>query len=474
VSESKSLVKNTAIYALGGILPRLLSFISFPILTSYLTPADYGIVNYVNTLNTFLMVLGFLSVNTYYLVFFYRCKNHEEQKKLLGNLTSFILLFNLILLALLLIFGVYIYQLLDSEISFYPYIFLGLLIHFFNLFSVLPSALYRLLEKPLILTAVSVSKAVVTLILILVMVVYLNYTAIGVLYATLTVHFVYAFVFLYLSKDHITWNLNLKQIKKVLLFSLPLVPGSLAYYITTLSDRILIDRYLTLNDLGIYSTAATLALILNIFSYGSYKAFEPYIFKNWGKEGFIRTFDKIRNAFVYVLLIGVLGLSVFSKEFFQIMSSPQFHIAYWYVPFIIIGVYSASLSMLYGTIITAQSKTKINSLINTVGAVISITLNVILLPKFGLIVAALVSSFAMSVMLFISIRYANLAVGHIKPFLGMIWIGLAVYFMVYVVSFDDLLLSMAFKASLSLFVIVVLSFILSINPLVRIAGFLKK
>src|SRR5690606_15944741 len=124
---------------------------------------------------------------------------------------------------------------------------------------------------------------------------------------------------------------------------------------------------------------------------------------------------KIRNAFVYVLLIGVLGLSVFSKEFFQLMSSPSFHVAYWYVPLIIIGVYSASLSMLYGTIITAQSKTKVNSLINIVGALLSVTLNILLLPKFGLIVAALVSSFAMSVMLSISIRYANLAVGHLRP-----------------------------------------------------------
>jgi O-antigen/teichoic acid export membrane protein len=474
VAEGKSLVKNTAIYALGGIAPRLLSFISFPILTSYLTPADYGIVNYVNTLNTFLMVLGFLSVNTYYLVFYYRCESKEEQKKLLGNLTSFIILFNLFLLTLLSIFGVNIYQLLDSEISFYPYIFLGLLIHFFNLFSVLPSALYRLLEKPLLLTAVSVSKAVVTLLLVLVMVVYLKYTAIGVLYATLTVHFVYAFVFLYLSKDHIIWNLNLKQIRKVLIFSLPLVPGSLAYYITTLSDRILIDKYLTLNDLGIYSTAATLALILNIFSYGSYKAFEPYIFKNWGQDGFIQSFSKIRNAFVYVLLIGVLGLSVFSKEFFQLMSSPEFHMAYWYVPLIIIGVYSASLSMLYGTIITAQSKTKINSMINTVGAVISITLNILLLPKYGLVVAAMVSSFAMSVMLFISIRYANLAVGHLRPAMAAAWIGIAVYAMVYAVSFDDLLPSLAFKAGVSLVVVVVLSFILSINPLTGITGLLKK
>ena len=69
MSGSK-LTKNTAIYALGDIIPRLIGFISLPILTSYLSPSDYGIVNYVNTLSTFLMALGFLSINTYFLVLY--------------------------------------------------------------------------------------------------------------------------------------------------------------------------------------------------------------------------------------------------------------------------------------------------------------------------------------------------------------------------------------------------------------------
>ena len=43
-----NLIKNTTIYAIGDIVPRLLGFISFPILTNYLSPAEYGIVNYIN------------------------------------------------------------------------------------------------------------------------------------------------------------------------------------------------------------------------------------------------------------------------------------------------------------------------------------------------------------------------------------------------------------------------------------------
>jgi O-antigen/teichoic acid export membrane protein len=367
-----------------------------------------------------------------------------------------------------------LFHAIGSNIAFYPYIVVGVLINFFNLFSVLPAALFRVIEKPLPLTILNILRGVITFILTLVLVIYFNYTALGVLYANLIVNFIFAFIFLMMVRNHIIWNLNLTQIKKVLAFSLPLVPGSIAYYLTTISDRILIDRYLSLSDLGIYSIAATIALILNIFSYGAYKAFEPYIFKNWGSEQFLSIFENIRNGFVYILLIGVLCLSVFSKEFFILMTDIKFHEAYWYVPLIIIGVYSASLSMLYGTIITAKEKTKINSLISIIGATISVTLNIIFLPKYGLFTAAIVSSFAMTVMLSISIWYAKLNVSHYRPIGSLLLVAVSIYILVYIIKIDNILFSIALKSMALLVVIFGLSMILSINPIKMIKGFIKK
>lgn len=472
--KSKGLIKNTVIYALGDIVPKLLGFISFPILTKYLSPSDYGVVNYTNTLGVFLLAIGFLCTNTYYLVFYYRCEDDISQKRLLGNLSSFIIAYNAILLIVLGIFGQYLFGIFGSQIPFFPFIFICVLANFFNIFSILPSALYRLLEKPMFLTIVNVFRGVITLIVTLILVIFYDYKALGVLYSTMFVNLIFVFIFLYSIRKHVIWNFNIPQIKKILVFSLPLVPGTLAYYITTISDRILIDKYLSLNDLGIYSTAATLALILNIFSYGAYKAFEPYIFKNWGLPDFKQTFEKIHNSFIYILLIGVLGLSLFSEEFFKIMTSEKFYRAYWYVPMIIIGVYSASLNMLYSTIITAKEKTKVNSIISIIGASISIFLNVWLLPKFGLIMAAVVSSFAMSIMLLISIYYSKMNINHWRHAISLLLVTTTIYIFVYVMHFDTLLLSIIVKTFTTILAIALLSFTLSINPLKAINNFIKK
>lgn len=474
MQESKKLIKNTTIYALGDIIPRLLGFISFPILTHYLTPSDYGIVNYINALTTFLLVCCFLCTNTYYLVHFYRCKDEIAQKKLLGNLSTFIIGFNLLILLLFFLFGSQIFSLFGSNIPFFPYIIIGVLTNFFNIFSILPAALYRLLEKPLFLTILNVSRGIITLILTLILVIYFKFSALGVLYSGLVVNIIFAFIFLYSTRNHIIWNFNYLQIKEILIFSLPLVPGSLAYYITTISDRILIDKYLNLNDLGIYGTAATLALILNIFSYGAYKAFEPFIFKSWGQEDFLKIFEKVRNSFVYVLLIGVLCLTLFSKEFFQIMSSSKFHGAYFYVPMIIIGIYSSSIRMLYATVITAQSKTKMNSAVSIIGATISIVLNILLLPKYGLICAALVSSLALTVESFILMKYAKLDISHQQPLLGFTIASAFIFLFVYMVNIDGIIVSILIKSLVLLIAVLLLSKNFSMSPIKLVAGLVKK
>lgn len=65
-------------------------------------------------------------------------------------------------------------------------------------------------------------------------------------------------------------------------FSLPLLPGALAYLILSVSDRIILERNVPMAEIGIYNVAFTMALALNIVIQSGYKAIEPEIFKRYG------------------------------------------------------------------------------------------------------------------------------------------------------------------------------------------------
>ena len=461
--EAKKLIKNTTIYALGDIIPKLLSFISFPILTTYLMPADYGIVNYVTTISTVLTTIGFLCVNTYYLVYYYRQDSATDQKRLLGNLTVFIIGFNAVLSLLLFCFGPRLFSLWESNVDFYPYIAIGVATTFLGLFGVLPSALYRLQERPAIFTILNTTRGFLQLGLTLLFVVVYGFDALGALWANLIITAAFAVVFIVITYRNAILCFDWQQIKIVLRFSLPLLPGSIAYFLVNMSDRILIDKYLSLSDLGIYSTASTLALMLNIVSYGAYKAFEPHFFKTYGQPGFAAMFGKIRNAFCSVLLFGVLGLAIFAQEFFEIFSNEKFYMAYFYVPMILIGVYASSMMMMYTTIITAQERTKLNSAITIFGGCLSVGLNIWLMPRFGLVGASLVSGFVFLAMLGISIYYARLTIGYLRPALAVGFVAAVIFISVYYLPVSGFGARLAVKSVIFLVANMVVLHILGLN-----------
>lgn len=390
MSETSKLAKNTVIYAMGDIIPKLLNLITFPILTHHLAPGEYGIANYVNSIEMLLTILTFLGLKTYYLVHYFKVGDEIEQKKLLGNLTIVVLFFNLLLCGALMIVGNSLFRAIGGGVDFYPYIALGVLSNFFGIFSTLPSALYRVRENPMPLTILNVVRGT----LIMVATIFLipnNPTSETVLGIKLFVNFGFAIFFFHITCRNAIFKLNFQQLKHAFAFSLPLVPGDVAYYFSTMSDRLLIEKYLSISDLGLYSTALTVAGLLNILSYGAYRAIEPYFFKTYGQPQFNESFRKIRDLLLFVILFGALGLSLFSQLFMQIMTSEAYHSSYLFVSPLCIGITFCALSLMYSTVMTAQSKTKLNGVISVLSAVISVGLNVLLLPLMGVWAAVIVN-----------------------------------------------------------------------------------
>lgn len=464
MSINTKLFKNTSIYAIGDILPKLFSLIIFPVLTSHLSPAEYGIINYINTIDTFLSVLSVLSLNTYFLVYYFKVEGEVSKKKLMGNISLSVFLFSIILLLILHLIGPWLFSSWGGKVNFYPYISLGIFINLFNIVTFLPSALYRVQERPLPLTLLNVVKSLSIMLGSVFAVTYFNGQALEVLQMRLYISFFFAIVFIFSVRKDLILNINFPQLKQALKFSLPLLPGALSFYLFSLFDRILIDKYLTLRELGIYSTAATLALMLNIVSNGAYKAFEPFIFQNYSKPDFTLKFKKIRDILLLAILIGSLCLSVFSKDFFKVFSSHEYLISYKYVPIIIIGVIASSMSLMYSTIIIAKGKTVTNTLITFFGAFVSISLNVLFLKHYGIMASAITFALSFTLVLIANIIAARIRITHTRQFMASVFVITSSILIAYLVQTNIIWMSMIIKTLFVCLVILITCRILKINP----------
>lgn len=454
-NSNNTIAKNTIIYALGDIIPKALNLVTFPILTSYLSTGDYGIVNYVQSIILFLTIVTFLCLKTFYLVYYFKVGDEIAQKKLLGNLTIIVTVLNVVATILFLLVGQVFFKFIGSGVDFYPYILYGVLINFFGIFSQLPSALYRVRENPMPLTILNVLRGLLIMVCTICFVtVYPSVKT--VLIIQLLITFLFSIFFIWITCKNAIFEFNWKQTKQALAFSLPLVPGDVAYYFSTMSDRILIEKYLAVSDLGLYSTASTIAGLLNIISYGAYRAIEPYFFKQYGKSGFKHEFERIRDILLMCIMGCGIGLCLFSKEFLCFFSSEGYHSAYIYVSPLVLVVVMNSLGYLYGTIMTAQSKTKRNGMISVTCASVSVSFNILLLPIIG-VWSAVLASICVSFIGYSLLKWqSRYYVGFYRPLFALIIAVLFCYFLVYQLNIESISVSICIKVILYVIVVVVL------------------
>ena len=418
---SNNVLKNTTIYAIGDIIPKIVNFIFFPILTNYLTPDDYGIINYVNSLNAFVLILSVLCLNTYYMVYYNKVQDEMERKRMLGSLSIFIVALNVIVTAILLLIGRPFFDRISDNIPFYPYIVIGLFINLFNSLGVLPIATLRMEEDVKTFTILSVAKAACVTVGTFFAVVYIAANAISALMVQMVVILLFSILFLIVTSKHTKYVFDTKYVKDGLAFSLPLVPGSLAYYAVTMSDRIFINKYLTLFDLGIYSTASTLALILVTISSCAYKAFEPYVFKLPNNDSKDQAIVKLFKNYYFAVVFSALGISLLSKEFLLFFADPKYLVAYKYVPLLLIGTIFTSLSLLFSTVVISNGLTKINSMISIIGGMVSVGLNIVLL-RYGVVYACLTSMISLGVMFVLNVYYSRIKIAWSKYFVIFLFV----------------------------------------------------
>ena len=117
----------------SDFIGKIFSFILLPVYTRLLSPAEYGILSYTDSLKMFILSICTLSLNSYILRYYFLKNSKEEKDEMVNSIFSFLLLINFIIVLILIIFG---NLFSNNEIAFYPYIFITLINVFFESASV--------------------------------------------------------------------------------------------------------------------------------------------------------------------------------------------------------------------------------------------------------------------------------------------------------------------------------------------------
>ena len=403
------LVKNTSIYSIGQILPQAAGFILLPIYTRYLTPADYGIVSSMAVLQTILAIFFTLCLERSVVRLYWDYKTDNDKKDFFGTITISIAVLSSIILILLFTFNKYV-GLIYKSIDFFPFYVYAILSSFIGVFSLVPKKYLMLKEKAGTFITLSLLQFILRAGFILYFIIVSKEGAIGYLKGNLFAVIILLPIFSLISFKICNFKFKYKIFKEAFSFSLPIVPAIMTAWILNLSDRVFIERYFTLEDVGIYSLGYKIAGLVVLFTGAFSLAYDPVFFKLANSDNQKIAKKKLfsyNHIYLIITILFCFIIAFFSKEVVTILLDKKFINAYYFTPLIAFSYLFSQASGITSRFFQQSKKMKANMYISISAAVINVILNFLLIPPFGAFGAAYATILSMFLVFSVSYFYTK-------------------------------------------------------------------
>jgi O-antigen/teichoic acid export membrane protein len=402
----KTVLKNSGIYGISNILMQGISFLLLPLYTIYLTPDNYGVLSVVNSYSRLLAIIFTFGLARTTVRFYYLYKdNPEDVKKLWGTIISFIYVSGFTIGAIIIIFNKILIAPIIQDIDFYPYLFLGMITVIFNPAFGVYQATLQARHQAMKYGAQNIARFVFRLLLVITLVVFVKIGVTGVLLAnaiTSIIFFIYVFI---IFRKEIILGFNRNILKRTLTYSIPLIPRSLANWSYAMISTIFLNNMISTASAGLYSIGFQFGNIVSIIVDSVHNAFRPWFYENMEKgEKGKETIISYANAFTLFYASIALVISLFGKDILSIMVTEKFRSAWVVIPFVSYTfVFSGIYYFFMYPVEYSLKGAKYLNIPTFSSAIISIALNLILIPHFGLIGSAVATLIARIISTFITL-----------------------------------------------------------------------
>lgn len=383
----KSFAKNSIIYYVSTSLTKGISFFLLPLYTSVLSTEDYGVLELMSIISTMVIILFTFQIGQGVARYYSELRNQKH----IQIYTSTVAYFSLISFGLFSLVSV----LFLSKIS--NYLNLSESTALFALLSIALNGLFYLSQnqltwkiKPFQEMISSLTYNIITIGLTIYFMVYKNEGVKGVFMAQCVGASLGMLVAYFYSRRDYSTYFSAVVLKKLLRFSLPLMPGALAIFIYMFTDRICIKELLGLEELGVFSVGNKIASILTFSGIGVSAALTPLIYRHFKEKETPEKIALMFRLFSSLSFILLFFLAFFAQSITEIMTNSDYSEAVIIIPFLLYAIYLNSLTFFFPGLSIAKKTSKI-SFIATLAGAVNLILNIALIPYFGILVAAMVT-----------------------------------------------------------------------------------
>ncbi|MCK4629815.1 MAG: polysaccharide biosynthesis protein [Bacteroidales bacterium] len=481
MEQIRKLAGQTAIYGLGTIVPRFLNYaLLTPFYTRIFDTGEYGIVTELYAYMVVLLVILTYGMETGYFRF---ASKENQPEKVYSTALGSLLITSLLFILAIILFNQQIADVMKYSDNKEYILFFSLIISI-DACTAIPFAKLRREERGLKFALIKIINVVVIIGLALffyilapkiyskdpssiINLIYSPEVGVGYVFIANLAGSIVTIILLFPEITGIRIKIDKALWKKMIKYSYPLLIAGLAGTINDVVDKIALKHLLTdqntaMNQLGIYGASYKIGVIMALFIQMFRYAFEPFVFANSNDKNAREIYAVVMKYFVLFGLFIFLGVVFYLDIIVKLLLGNDFIVsrALEVVPIILIGY------LLYGIFVNLSVWYKINELtkfgaiITGVGALITVVINVSLVPVFGYHASAwahIACYLTMVIMsYYIGKRYYKIPYETVKIIIYFVF-GLALYWISRIIRTDNEMINIIMNTGFLILFVVVIS-----------------
>jgi O-antigen/teichoic acid export membrane protein len=409
-AELKRLGKHSAIYGLGGLVSRILAVLLLPLYTRYLSPSDYGKVETLIALTTVIGIALRMGIHSAFFRFYFDSKDAADRRRVVR--TSF--WFTMAMATAGLIGGLLLAAPLsdalfgsseDSELVMAAFVGLWAGMNYEQL-----TSLFRVEERSVAFVSASLANILLTIGSTLLLVVVLDQGPIGVIVGNFTGTLIVYAVLLGYRREQLGLEFDRGLLREMNHFGIPLVPTALFLWVTNFSDRLFLVRLADTTEVGLYSVGVRIASALVLLLTAFRLAWPAFAYSIDDDHEAKRTYAFVLTYLVALTTWVATGLALLSPWIVDWIAAPAFAESSRVVGPLAFSTVAFAAYIVVAIGVGRSKRTQFNWIVTGAAALVNIALNLLLIPPYGMMGAAIATVAAYSTM-----------------FAGMVWWSQRIY-----------------------------------------------
>lgn len=387
-NKYKRLFSNTLIFTVGKFVSKLIVIFMLPFYTSYLTSAEYSTADLITNLCNLLIPMACLGVSEG--IFRGAAARNVDKESFFTNG------------ALLMVIGGAIFLALSPLLSLFDYFtdYIWLIILYVlasNIHSVC-SQYVCAIGKTKLFAGQGVLNTMLTVLLNILFLVGFDMGIEGYVLSIVLADFLSTLFLVFTARLYLAFipkKIDKAILKDLLRFCLPLIPSTVFWWITGVSDRYMVAYFCSDEMNGLYAAAYKIPTLLTYIVVIFNDAWKlSAVAESDNREECAKFFSGVFKYYIAVMFVGGGVLSVGAQIFAKILFAESYFAAWMFIPILSAATVFTALDTFLGSAYFTVKRTGMSLSTSLVGAVLNIALNILLIPSDGILGGAIGASIA--------------------------------------------------------------------------------